>query len=542
MVETAPQVVVIPAKPEMARGQGLRKQLRVAAYCRVSTDNEEQLTSYEAQQHYYTDKIMTNPEWTMAGIFADEGITGTSAKKRPEFLRMIRKCRQKKIDLILTKSISRFARNTVDSLNYIRALKELGIAVIFEEQNINTLDAENEMLITILSAFSQAESENMSGNIKWGIRQAMREGKVTIHYKYLYGYEKGENNRPKIVPEQAEVVRDIYNQFLAGASIRMIKEQLEQKHIPNAVGEAEWSISSVRGILTNEKYCGDVLSQKTYRSDCIGRKVIRNTGQLPMYLSRNYHEGIVERRTFDAVQAEMARRNAGASPSRKMASTGKACYTSKYALSERLVCGECGTLYRRCTWTAQGRKRIVWRCVSRLDYGKKYCHNSPTVYEESLQAAILSAINRAMGRKPELIRSIKSAMEYELLPVKGAAMSLADIERRIEELTDETTAILETSAEEGGYTAYTDRLKEIVDEMAALKAMKADMEKKRQKDELTAKRMSNASEALEQLSPAVTVWDEGMVRQLIDMVKVMSSTKIIVYFHGGVMIEQEMEN
>ena len=186
MHETVPRVVVIPAKPELVQRQTVRRQLRVAAYCRVSTDDEEQLTSYEAQQNYYTDKIMTNQEWTIAGIFADEGITGTSARKRPQFLKMIRQCRQKKIDIVLTKSISRFARNTVDCLHYIRLLKELGIAVIFEKENINTLESDSEILITLLGAFAQSESESISANVRWGKRQAMREGKVSIQYKKLY--------------------------------------------------------------------------------------------------------------------------------------------------------------------------------------------------------------------------------------------------------------------------------------------------------------------------------------------------------------------
>ena len=197
MRESPPKVITIPAKPEVASRQAVQRQLRVAAYCRVSTDDEEQLTSYEAQQNYYTDKIMTNREWTMAGIFADEGITGTSARKRPEFLKMIRLCKQKKIDIVLTKSISRFARNTVDCLNYIRALRELGIAVIFEKENINTLEADSEILITMLGAFAQAESESISANVRWGKRQAMREGKTIIQYNRLYAYEKGENGKPK---------------------------------------------------------------------------------------------------------------------------------------------------------------------------------------------------------------------------------------------------------------------------------------------------------------------------------------------------------
>ena len=165
MRESPPKVIMIPAKPEAATQQSVKRQLRVAAYCRVSTHDEEQPSSYEAQQNYYTDKIMTNRDWTMVGIFADEGITGTSARKRPEFLKMIRMCKQKKIDIVLTKSISRFARNTVDCLNYIRALRELGIAVIFEKENINTLEADSEILITMLGAFAQAESESISANV-----------------------------------------------------------------------------------------------------------------------------------------------------------------------------------------------------------------------------------------------------------------------------------------------------------------------------------------------------------------------------------------
>ena len=312
MRESPPKVITIPAKPEVASRQAIQR------YCRVSTDDEEQLTSYEAQQNYYTDKIMTNREWTMAGIFADEGITGTSARKRPEFLKMIRLCKQKKIDIVLTKSISRFARNTVDCLNYIRALRELGIAVIFEKENINTLEADSEILITMLGAFAQAESESISANVRWGKRQAMREGKTIIQYNRLYAYEKGEDGKPKIIQEQADVVRSIYDQYLSGASLRMIKDRLEAEQIPNVTGGSQWTITAIRSILTNEKYCGDVLLQKTYISDCISRKVIRNTGQLPMYLVQNHHEGIVERKTFDAVQAEMARRSAGKSPSKKI--------------------------------------------------------------------------------------------------------------------------------------------------------------------------------------------------------------------------------
>lgn len=463
-------------------------------------------------------------------------ITGTSARKRPEFLRMIRLCKQKKIDIILTKSISRFARNTVDCLNYIRVLRELGIAVIFEKENINTLESDSEILITMLGAFAQAESESISANVRWG----KREGKAIIQYKRLYAYEKGEDDKPKIIPEQAQVGRSIFKQYLSGASLQMIKKRLEAEHIPNISGEPSWSISLIRSMLMNEKYCGDVLLQKTFISDCISRKVVRNTGQLPMYLIENHHEAIIDRKTFDAVQAEMARRNAGRSPSKKTAPTGKSAYTSKYALSERLVCGECGTLYRRCTWAKRGRKRVVWRCVSRLDYGTKYCHDSPTLDEAPLQRAILAAINSAMSRKSALIRQITSAMELELAPIPGESMSLADIERRLEELSSQTRSLVAKAAQAEDASDYTAPLKAIMDEAAALKGKRTFIEEQRKTNSQAVRRIEDAAEALEQASAHITQWDEPLIRQLVDAVKVVSAEKTIVYLRGGIEIEQDM--
>ena len=433
MIDEKPRVIIIPAKPELAQEAAVKRQLRVAAYCRVSTEEEEQASSYEAQCQYYTDKIMSNKEWTMAGIFADEGITGTSTKKRTEFLRMIRQCKQKKIDLILTKSIQRFARNTLDCINYTRILRQLGIGVLFEKENINSLPPDSEFMITMYGAMAQSESESISGNVKWGKKRAMEAGKVSIAYKNLYAYEKGADGKPAPIPEQAEIVRELYTRYLAGASLRELKDWLEHGKQPTVAGGTAWSITAVKGILTNEKYCGDVLLQKTFSTDVISKKVVKNTGQLPKYLIQNHHAGIVTREQFQAVQAELARRSALRSDS-KQAATGRSCYTSKYALSDRLVCGECGKLYRRKTRNIKGNIYHEWRCISRLDYGKRYCHNSPTLREIPLQNAILSAINEAMSEKPVLLDHIKSAMSLELLPVQGQTMSLADIDRRLEQL------------------------------------------------------------------------------------------------------------
>ncbi len=535
MADQAPKVIIIPAKQPVQEKEAQR-QLRVAAYCRVSTDDEEQLTSYEAQKTYYTDLIMQNKNWTMAGIFADEGITGTSTKKRDDFRRMIKMCRQKKIDLILTKSISRFARNTVDCLNYVRALRELNIAVIFEKENINTMSAESELFITLLSAFAQAESESISANVKWGKRQAMRLGKTIIMYKTLYGYEKGEDGRPKIIPEQAKIVYEVYRRYLGGDSLRMIQNWLDSEGITNKRGNP-WTPCAIHNLLTNEKYCGDVLLQKTFIDDCISRRVIKNTGQLPMYLIQNHHEPIIERKMFDAAQREVARRNAVKSPSKRKAPTGKANYASKYALSERLVCGECGTRYRRCTWLRNGEKRIVWRCVSRLDYGHKYCRKSPTMDEGRLQEAILAAINSTMGDKKEIIREVVGAMEMELAAVPGETMSLSDIEHRLETINKEVKALIMKAAQDGDSDSIQTKLKELLDETTALKNKRTYITEQRENDAATTWKIENAAAAMAQMSADIT-WDESLIRQLVETVRVVDKNKIIVYMYGGAVIEQ----
>ena len=467
-----PKVIIIPAKEESPQDQEKKKNLRVAAYCRVSTKKDEQLGSYENQKAYYTEKIMANPNWTMADIFADEGITGTSACKRKDFLRMIRQCRKGKIDMILAKSVSRFARNTVDTLSYTRELRSMGIPVIFEEQNINSIYPESEFLITIHGAFAQSESEGISSRVKWGKHQAMRTGKANIQYKTLLGYEKGPDGEMVVNAEQAETVRKIYELYLSGQTLRNIKETLETGGFKNAAGTTEWMTSNLRTILSDEKYCGDVLLQKTFIRDCISKQVIRNTGQLPMYLIQNHHEAIISREQFDAVQMELARRRAQTGGTKKSAPTGMSRYSGKYALSGLLFCGECGTAYRRVVWTQHGEKRAVWRCSSRLDYGKKYCKESPTLDESPLQQAVLAAINASMSGRKVLADQLVDAMEQELAPVPGESMSLGDIDRAVTELGKQFDTLLAKAAN-GDADEYAERFRAISTTMEELKRRKA---------------------------------------------------------------------
>ena len=541
MTESHPEkkIIVIPAKNESPQEQAKKRNLRVAAYCRVSTGDEEQLTSYENQKAFYTEKIMKNPEWTMVDIFADEGITGTSTCRRKDFLRMIRQCRQGKIDMILAKSVSRFARNTLDTISYTRELRSLGIAVIFEEQNINSIYPESEFLIALHAAFAQSESESISANVRWGKRQSIKDGKVTFQYKTLLGYEKGPDGNPVIIPEEAETVRRIFEWYLAGKSVRDIRLALVAGGFRNAVGTTDWTTSNLRSILTNEKYCGDALLQKTFVKDCISKKSIPNTGQLPMYLIENHHEGIVSREKYDAVQAEMARRKAAKSPS-KRASTGLSAYTSRYALSDRLVCGECGTLYRRCTWTRPDGKRVVWRCVSRLDYGKKYCHSSPTLDEAPLQQAIIAALNTVLPDLDGRIRQITEALEAEVIPFPGSGMSLGDIDRRLAELEAQFQKLLEKAADDP--IAYGDQFKEILDEQTALKELRATILAENEEHAEADRRIRDAAGMLENAVPHIAEWDESAIRQLVAQVKVLSKNEISVTLKSGIEIRQSISD
>ena len=275
--------------------------------------------------------------------------------------------------------------------------------------------------------------------------------------------------------------------------------------------------------------------QKTFRQDFINRKVIKNTGQRPMYLIENYHEGIVSREKFNEVQAELARRKAAKSPS-KLAVTGRSCYASKYALSERLICGECGTLYRRCTWMRQNRKKIVWRCVSRLEYGKKYCHNSPTMEERPLQQAILAAINSVMADKKSLIQQITDAMEVELQPAYGSGLSIGGIERRLAELETQFQRLLEQASDDPA--AYSEQFKAILDEQTSLKERRAAICAEDKAQAETARRIKRAAEAMQSASPYLTEWDEIIIHQLVEQVKIISKGEIEVMLKNGTEIRQ----
>lgn len=524
------RVVVIPAKSSEENKQAA-KCLRVAAYCRVSTDDEEQKTSYEAQIGYYTEKINQNPEWQMAGIFADEGISGTQAKKRPEFLKMIRLCRQRKIDIILTKSLSRFARNTVDSLGYIRELRALGIAVISEKENINTLTAESEMLITIMSCFAQAESESISKNVSWGVRQSFKNGNVPMQYARLLGYRKGHDGNAEIIPEEAEVVKEIYRCYLDGMSMNLIADRLNEKGLTTKGGSSPYRKTVVQRILTNEKYTGDALLQKTYVTDCITKKTRKNNGELPMYLVKNHHEPIISRSDFNRVQEEMARRSAKRTIADKLTKTGQGKYSAKYALSELLICGECGEHYRRVTWTAKGFKEIKWRCVSRIQYGKKKCHSSPTVDEQALHRAIVSAVNEFCTVKDDVAKTLHESIIEVLDPNQNGSVQAA--QQRIDELARNMDELIKlATVPDTAENAMSDIAK-FSEEMKMLREFIETEKAKQTEVKHSSNELSNVLQRLEKEDFTLTEYDDIVTRQLIEQITVESKDTITVRFKGG---------
>lgn len=536
---TASNVTIIPAKAQTEINRSKYQQLRVAAYCRVSTEQEEQQNSYQVQIAYYTDLINRKKEWSLVGIFADEGISGTQTKKRTEFKRMIRMCKNKKIDLVITKSISRFARNTVDCLEYVRQLKDLGIGVVFEKENINTLTMTSEFMIALYGSFAQAESESISKNVSWGKEKAYREGKVQFQYKHLLGYKRGDDDEPEIVPEEAETVRLIFKLFLDGYSMKDIAVTLKSLEKPNKYGEIEWRSNTISRILQNEKYVGDALLQKTFTVDCITHKIVKNHGERPMYLVTDHHDPIVDRDTFNRVQQELARRSSKRKISdRTVTDQGK--YSSKYALTELLICGHCGTPYRRTTWSARGKKQIVWRCISRLEHGKKYCPDSPTIKEEQLHKGIIRAINNYYSCRDDIARILKANIGT-VLECQGQE-EIISIENRLKEIdlarNDLVGLIASGGCDEdkldGEFSRLYQEEQQLTERLGTLKSQNKTSAE-------TQEKLDKIMDMIEHEKFELETFDNVLIRKLIECVKVLSKTEILVIFKGGYEVKTDIE-
>lgn len=397
-------ITAIPATKRRYTGQALDQPTtrKVAGYARVSTDHEDQVTSYQAQVDYYTRYITDHAGWQLAGIYTDEGITGTSTKKRAGFQTMIADALDGKIDLIITKSVSRFARNTVDSLTTVRTLKDAGVEVYFEKENIWTFDAKGELLITIMSSLAQEEARSISENVTWGHRKRFADGKVTIPFSSFLGYDRGEDGNLVINEEQAKLVRYIYALYLEGQSLTSIAKQLHAEGHLTATGNPNWSATRIRSILTNEKYKGDALLQKSYITDFLTKKQVKNEGEVPQYYVTGNHEPIIAPAVWDFVQAELA------APANGRRSTSR-----QRTFSGKIRCGQCGAWYGSKTWHAGSKyEKRIWRCNHKYA-GTTPC-TTPHVSDEQITTAFLYAVHTLLTTKDEVDELVDNAVRTEL--------------------------------------------------------------------------------------------------------------------------------
>ena len=502
---------------------------RVAAYCRVSTNNKEQINSYEAQKAYYTQKIEENPDWELAGIFADKGLSGASMKKRDNFNKMIAACKRGRIDTILTKSLSRFARNTVDCLETVRMLRARGIGVIFEKENINTLTESSEFLITLFSGFAQAEIESLSKNVTWGKEKSRAAGNVPFQYKKLLGYRKGEDEKPEIDPDEAKTVLRIYRRYLDGCSLSQIKQELEADRVPTAQAVQRWSYQVIHNILTNERYIGDAMLGKTFSTGCINRQIKQNTGERLQSYVENNHPAIIPREMFYRVQEEMARRASKRKVMQRHGKTELGKYSAKYALSELLVCGECGTPYKRCTWARNGKKRIVWRCVSRLEFGTKYCHGSPTLDEEKLHQAILEALNEFAQADSEVKEDVLNFTRLVWTGQEADGTSLISLKQRLGDITAEQALLLDRVLENMNDPDLNAQLKALMDEKQAVQEQIQAMEQEAAQSENRMSRMAELREWMAKLE-VNTEYNDEQVRMAVERITVVDAETIHIKF------------
>jgi len=514
-------VTVIPARARIGNNVNTNEKpkLKVAAYCRVSTDSDEQATSYEVQIEHYTNYIQNNLEWELAGIYADDGITGTNTKKRDEFNRMIQDCMEGKIDMIITKSISRFARNTLDCLKFIRQLKDKNIPVFFEKENINTMDSKGEIMLTIMASLAQQESQSLSQNVKLGIQYRYQQGEIQINHNRFLGYTKDDNKQLVIDPEGGEIVKRIYREYLEGASLLQIARGLEAEDVLTAAGKAKWRPETLKKILQNEKYIGDALLQKTYTLDFLSKKRVKNNGIVPQYYVENNHEPIIPRDLYMQVQEEMARRtNIRSGKGEK-----KRVYSSKYALSSIVYCGDCGDIYRRVHWNNRGYKSIVWRCVSRLEEKGSDC-TSPTINEEMLQNAVVKAINELLGNKESFLQALQDNIATILNGENDNATD--DIDGKLIDLQKQ---LLKQVKSKNDYN-------EVADEIYRLRELRQNALVENTEQEGKRQRIAEMKEFLNAQLFKIAEYDEQLVRRLIEKVTVFDE-KLTVEFKSGVEID-----
>lgn len=511
-------------------------KLGVAAYARVSTEKEEQEDSFERQVAHYTTLIQSKKEWRFCGIYADPGITGTRAEKRPDFMRMIEDCRKGKIQKILVKSISRFARNTVDALNFIRELKDLGISVYFENENIDTLTPGGEVLITILAAMAEQESRTMSTNIKWSYQKKFKNGEVILNTGLMLGYTKiGKDSDGHVIYEineaEAAIVRRIYREYLAGITITRICRGLEADGILTKLGKKKWQHSVVESILSNEKYTGDAILGKTFKPDVLTKYRMKNTGQAPMYYAEATHPAIIDKEMFEMAKSEMQRRK-----DERVKAVGSSRFTSKYPFSGLLVCGECGHKLRRHVRTVgTGAKVPAWGCANRITNGRAVC-DSHHVNEETLQKTYTAAISDMIEDAEEIMQAVRDSAGLVMEPDNQAALN--KVEQEIIDLQN-TVLELHKAKQQRSVTAadYAAQIQECSQQMRELEAKQTELQTTENRYSAVKLWLDSFEEHIQ--SGEIMNADDGVImKQLVEQI-IVGNDGIEVHFKCGAILEHE---
>lgn len=522
----ARSVTVIPptVNPMTHLSKTTMQKRRVAGYARVSTESDEQFTSYEAQVDYYTRHIKSNPEWEFVEVYTDEGITGTNTKKRDGFNRMIEDAVNGKINLILTKSVSRFARNTVDSLVTIRQLKEKGVEVYFEKENIYTFDGKGELLLTIMSSLAQEESRSISENVTWGQRKRFADGKVNLPYKQFLGYRKGADGFPEVVPEEAVIVRRIYSRFMEGLTPCVIANELTADGILTPAKKQTWQTSTVESILHNEKYKGAALLQKCFTVDFLTKNKKQNEGEVPQYYVEHSHEPIITPEEFDKVQAEFERRKR---ISRQ--------YSGKSIFSSRIICGDCGSYFGSKVWNSTSKyRRVIWQCNGKFK-GEHKCE-TPHLDEETIKARFVAALNAVIDSKDNILEDCR-LMQTILTDCTSIDTEIESLLEEIEVVTELTKrCIAENSQMAQNQEEYAPRYNGFVERYEKAKAQLEQLRSTKAAREAQADAIGAFMFEMQELD-TLTEFDEKLWLTVIDTVTVHTDGRMRFKFQGGTEID-----
>ena len=504
--------------------------LKVAAYCRVSTDKDDQKNSFEGQKTYFESYIKAKPNWELVNIYADEGISGTSTKKRKEFNNMIKDAKIGKIDMIITKEVSRFARNTIDTLQYTRELRALGVGVLFINDNINTLDSDGELRLTIMASIAQEESRKTSERVKWGQKRRMEQG--VVFGRNILGYHL-KNGVLTVNEEEAELVKHIFSKYLEGKGLHIIAKELHKEGYKTKNGNSEWTNKSIRTILQNEKYVGDLVQKKTFTPDFLTHEKKYNRGEEEFVIIKDHHEPIIDRKTFDFVQAEFKRKS-------EVYKIDKNKHSNRYAFSGKIKCGCCGRRYvANFRKRKDGSKRKIWNCYNNIKNGVQHevngeiigCNNK-AVGNDVLESAVLQALNEITLDKERIILKITRIVNEVIHKQDKEQYNFKKTEQKIKKLEDKKLknidAYYESTISQSEFKALNEKYQAEIDSLNS--------EIKAQKEKEFA--IENKDGLIKEISKTVTnlvsfkTFDESVAKEVLEQIVIHDKSNIDIYLKG----------